>query len=245
MSRPVAILAVGAVVWAALTARAVPAQSPTTSPGGARIVALSAVRLPAELTDKAQARTLIDSLIRVQLAVAGVAVLPAEETRKVEREVSDSLGGIYDRITGRLDSARNAAWVATTPRLLRERHGAVLWLSPYVLEVTAPFDKDKASWHGQTENSGGQGALSKVLFVSYYGQLPALSLYLLGVNSSGKVVYARAGGIQLQRHLTSPAFDAPRYALVPRDSLLSSPTRLADAVRLATDSLLVCPCLKP
>jgi hypothetical protein len=197
-----------------------------------RAIAVDETALPRSLRARALRHLTFDSLVVVQLEAAGFAIIRPETTAAVWRHIRDSVGGFYDRYTGRLLDDKLGAVTVGTLALLRERYHAAAWLRPFVTLVHAPFAGGKVKWDGVEEGSGGRGGLGGFLLGEHSGTLPALSFTVFLDDSAGRTIYHGVGGLQLAARL-----EEGRIVDMPPDSLLTDDAAIVRAVHLALDSL--------
>ncbi|HZH40240.1 MAG TPA: hypothetical protein VFD85_04485 [Gemmatimonadales bacterium] len=187
--------------------------------GQARVVAVNETEIPRFLAGLQPRHVLFDSLILAQLESAGITVIAPGVTAATWQRVRDSLGGYYDRFSGRVVAEKYQAVEAGTLAALRRDYRVTAWIRPLVAEVRAPFRGRTARWSGVEEGSGwGIGD----------GFLPALTLIIPVFDSAGSSVLAGTGGIQI---VLKADGEAP--------PLLQDTSRIARAVRLAMGPVLL------
>ncbi|HWZ29450.1 MAG TPA: hypothetical protein VNX15_12855 [Gemmatimonadales bacterium] len=185
--------------------------------GQARVVAVDETTMPRLLPELRSRHVVFDSLITAVLESAGFTVITPGVTAATWQRVRDSLGGYYDRFTGRVVAGKLQAVETATFAVLRHDHHVDVWIRPSVATVQASFRGRKASWDGVQEGSGG---------VIGDGILPALSLIVPVFDSAGHAVYQGIGGIELKSKADG---ETP--------PLLRDAARIVHAVHLAMDSL--------
>lgn len=197
-----------------------------------RIIAVDETTLPRSFQARSPRHIAFDTLIVAQLQAAGFAIIPPESTAAVWRHVRDSVGGFYDRYSGRVVDDKLQAVMGRTLAQLREHYHIAAWLRPFVSRVSVPFSGGKIAWDGIEERSGGRGGLGGFLLGEHTGTLPGLSLRISLVDSTARTIYRGAGGLELAGRIQ----DGRLVDLTP-DSLLGDDARIARAVHLALDSL--------
>jgi hypothetical protein len=178
----------------------------------------------------------IDSLTARTFARYGFKVVSAREAKRVYDEVADSLGGLYDPVTGKTDSAKFAAVEERTRARLRELHHPDAWGYVHVFPVSARFDHAVASWHGVTEKisqqSFGRGLFKALTLraadTEFAGTVPALSLGLAIDDDAGKPLYSWAGGIH-----TTVRFNEGKFHPLPEPQYFADRTRVENSVEVA------------
>ncbi len=205
--------------WAPLAAQERPtrvAQLPAVLPG-----ALDSLRAP-----------LIDSLVLSWLIEARYDVIPHDSTASAWKRAMESVGGIYDSVTGKLDSAR----VAEARRLLgeeiRSHFNADAVLSVFADVVGVKFHGGKAKWDGIEEKTGAAGGLGGEMFGTKEGTLRGLTLVARVRDVDQKVLHEGRRGLQLVDKVRGNSM-----AHVPVDSLLVNPAQLQEAVKLVLAEL--------
>ena len=174
--------------------------------------------------------SLIDSTVRAQ----GFGVVSRDVVDTLERRLRDSLGGAFDPVTGKRDSARAQEVERLVTHAMVTRLGADAWLQPFLAVEGVPFYGGEAKWRGTKEKTGAPGGVGGVLFGTKSGRIPALSLAVLVEDSAAKAIYRGGGGIQL---LMKANGATKKPADVPADQLLVDRARMEHAVRFALDSL--------
>ena len=176
----------------------------------------------------------LDSTIEAVVRAQGFAVVRRDVVDALEKHLTDSLGGPYDAVTGKRDTARARLIDDAVRRALRERHGAELWMRPFLIVESVGFWGGEAKWRGAVEKTGAMGGVGGVLLGTKSGKLPALSLAVFVEDSTGKTVYNGGGGLQLVVKANGLAKKPSR---VPPDRLLVDPAVVSHAVHWALDSL--------
>ena len=200
-----------------------------------KVIALSSVTVHATRDSTLRARaSVFDSLIENVVRGQGFTVIPHDSTDAVAKEASDSLGGLYDPMTGDADTIRFRAIRDATRRRLIARFGTDLWLRAYIGSEGVQFRGERATWHGTTEITGATGGVGRLLIGTKYGTIPALTLEVFVSDTTGRTVYRGAGGIQL---LMKAGRGVAKPRDVPNAEIFASPARNAHAVHVALDSL--------
>jgi hypothetical protein len=234
MLRPSQLLPVVLVVLGTACAGRIP-YNPFLVPkdsifGRTRTVALAPTSASFPLENAAPVYARLDSLIEAELRTAGFAVVPARESGAIWRRVVDSLGGLFDPVSGGADSAKTRVARRLAMDELRARFGADAWLHPCICLVMAEFRNGTATWDGMTESfqSTGGKILSALAGVSKFGTTRAISVGVVVEDMRGTDMYFNRGGVQL---LTRP--QGRGFADVPRAALFNDPLLTEMGVRLA------------
>ena len=187
--------------------------------GQARVVAVDETSVPRFLAGLRPRHVIFDSLIVTQLESAGFTVITPRVTVATWQRVRDSLGGYYDRFTGRVVAEKLRAVQTVTLAVLQRDYHVEAWIRPFIAPVRAQYHGRNARWDGVDEGSGwGVGD----------GVLPALSLTVPVFDSAGLSVLAGTGGIELTMKAD---LEVP--------PLLQDTSRIARAVRLAMGPVLL------
>ncbi len=191
--------------------------------GRAPRIAVQSFSAPEELVTPVR-RWYVDSLLAAQLRGAGYQIIEPDTTDALRRIATDSVGGIFDPVTGDQDPTKLAAVFRILLELLRAQFGADYLLIPSLRVDLVSFYGSRASWLGTTESTGAEGGVGAAFLGTHEGRLPALNLRIYVESLSGREVYAGSAGIQL----TSKVVNGQLF-VVPRDSLLADPTRVVSA----------------
>lgn len=202
-----------------------------------KVVAISGVSVRA--TDDAgviMRAAAYDSLIETLVRGQGFAVVPHDTSNALTARITDSLGGIFDPVTGARDTARIRIIDDSIRAALHKRYDADLWLQPFIIVEGVSFYGSEAKWRGTSEKTGAAGGVGGALLGTKKGTIPALSLLVFVEDTTGRTVYRGSGGIQLA--MKAGGFgEKPKN--VPMYDLLADRMRNERAVHLALDSLAV------
>lgn len=204
--------------------------------GQVHTIALSPVGVPGDLERPQPVQATFDSLIASQLRAAGYTIVPATTVAEIIRRASADAGGLYDPLTGALDSAKAAGIGKAVRDELRGRHGADAVLGAHLVIVSAEFSSGSASWDGasQSVTSFGGMMLQALVGISKHGTVPAYSLSMQIENVAGEQLYYNRGGIEVAGRWTS----RDKLQSIPRDQLFDEPERNAHAVQIALRPIL-------
>ena len=181
----------------------------------------------------------VDSLIVATLRAGGLEVIPGVETVATYDSVADSLGGIFDPVTGKRDSTRSAMAEKLARERIEARSHVDAWVYPAVYGTTAAFSSGTATWHGVnqkvTSETFSKGFLKvmtlRAMDTEYQGHIAALSLFVGILGDDDAKLYSWSGGI----HVTS-TFHSGKFALLPESQYFADRARIALAVEEALES---------
>lgn len=196
-------------------------------------IALRATRLPKQLDGRAEVKRLIDSLVTARVLSMGYGVVPQDTTMNLSQRVIDSLGGLFDPVTGQIEQAKATTASQAVLAQLGTRFGAHYQLYPMVVPNTIPFRGSKAEWLGTEEETGGRGGLGGVILGTQAGRIGVLNFGVIVEDLTGNDVYREVAGIQLSNKLVGG-----KLVALPMDSLLTNQDRIASAVEHALRGLL-------
>ena len=173
----------------AILTPAVASAQPDPTPPAPRVmptvIALLPIQLPDSLPEPERVRATFDSLLTALLTGAGYRVVGSEVTAPAWKQVVDSMGGYYDRRTGRIVHERYLAAASATVARLRAEHGTDALLAPGVIVTMAPTDKGTATWDGVSERVANAG----------WSSVPVLTLVALSADAAGAVLHCGRGGL--------------------------------------------------
>jgi len=219
--------------WVALLSVAAPA-----SPGAALVaqeraarIALQEVRLPKAFKERTEVKRFIDSLVTAWVLAIGYDIVPQDTTMTLSRQVNDSIGGLFNPVTGLPDPDKvKAASQALLTRL--GNRGAEYQLYPMVIPNTISFMGPTAEWLGTEEETGGRGGLGGVVLGTHTGRIGVLNFGIIVEDLTGTDVYRGSAGIQLSAKIVKG-----QLVSLATDSLLTNWDRLRAAVELALKGL--------
>lgn len=182
-----------ALVVVALTVARVAVASPTAPPHrmdvvdtiGVRVIALLPTSIPPDAPNNATGRRVFDSLLRAALTRAGFQVLLPDVVEPVWRQSTDSVRGFYDPATGEFMAEK---WAGVSGAVAREL-GA--WGVVHAKVVFIPVT------YGGGAVVEYDGVKERVSSRAGAGVVPALTLSVVVVDSTGVPVQCGRGGIQL------------------------------------------------
>lgn len=181
----------------------------------------------------ARGMTKVVAEVARQLRQAGLrASLLDEASDKTLRDAADeALGGIVDRVTGKPDTARAARALAYMADEVCSQADCRFVIEAKLILQRAPIAGDLAAWDGVTRPmpvsvSGGKPH-------GFRGEVTGLSVALIGVAATGRVVFSGIGGVTLPFDVNTIASTARL-----RPDLLESPAEIAEGVRVALRPLI-------
>jgi hypothetical protein len=192
--------------------------------GKVKKVALVPVHFSRDVNDPDALKGRIEALVAAKLNRGGIDVIPSSVYEGLWRPMVVDMGGIFDRMTGKLDAAKAKIVREHTLRELRSRHGAdgVLYLS--VAEGSATIASGRATWDGVTEAYETHG---------FRGKIRALSLAVTLADTNGVTLYSRRGGLQTVERLDHWG----RSGYLSKAVLLTDDNLLVQAVNISLGDL--------
>lgn len=207
-------------------------------------IGLLPVRVPASFDARQDVKDTLQRLVVDYFKRAGFDVVAPDTYSKAYDKFNHQVGGTYDAETGAGKPAQLQAVLDNAHREFIEAEHLDGYAIVRVVQVRAHFSSPYANWDGARERSSGRlpaNGLSEFLLTdnTSSGTLPAYSLIVQIANAQDKIVYGRAGGIQLGSYFdVQKAKGVNDFLDVPRDNLFRDEARLERAVRVATLPLL-------
>lgn len=198
-----------------------------------KVVALSPIGMPRELTNLDPAKRKFLTLIETQLRGAGYTVVGAAVAGIIWDSMATEISGFYDPVTGVRDEEKVKAVRMQMYQKLKAKFNIDAMLFSHIVVVPAKLDNDRAKWDGTSEGAARKKFWKAVLGMSHSGTIPALSLHVTLSDTDDRDLYKNAGGIQV---LAKAGVDGLQD--VPRDQLFADEERNIKAVHLALDPLL-------
>lgn len=206
-------------------------------------LAIMPVYMPKGFEAREDVKSMYEEKVSDYLRKAGFEVVGRQSFQAIYDRLSRQVGDLYDPNSGapHMDKL-TAAYEAARRELIEKEH-----LDGYVLirivSAKANFTRDYVVWDGVVERSDGQFVTSFLGRMwnegNSKGTLLGYSLLLQFCNPGDKIVYGRAGGIQLGMYYKVAGNKAASdFNAVPRDNLFKDEKRAERAVRLATYPLL-------
>ena len=167
-----------------------------------------------------QPDTVLAPMFRSRLEAGGHGIVPADSVLACWRAAAAVAGGIFDRRTGRPDSARVRVAVAAFMAALRDTFGVNTVWRYGLTNVSAEWDGSKAKWDGQTQVVGSPGLISTLLSGGQKGKIGALSLYVVASDTDVRALYRnRAGLASLSLMVKDRWVDVPQETIVADTSI--------------------------
>ena len=195
-------------------------------------IALQEVRLPKAFKERTDVKRFIDSLVTARVQAMGYDIVPQDTTMSLSREVTDSVGGLFNPVTGQLDSGKVKAASQALLAHLGSRFGAEYQLYPMVIPNTISFMGPTADWLGTEEETGGRGGLGGVVLGTHTGRIGVLNFGIIVEDLTGTDLYRASAGVQLSSKIVGG-----KLVSLPTDSLLTNRDRLRAAVERALKGL--------
>lgn len=181
-------------------------------------------------------KTRLDTLLVAGLEEAGIHAIPASVADSLWRQFADSLGNVYDPLTGAPDTAKIVLANFRTRCELIVRHHPDAWVNARVLYVPAYFDHGTATWDGVHQEMAKVGGFFRLMSgksdVNKAGTIPALSLYLSIVDPDGQWLYIRGGGLQVVARL-----EKGKFVDLPPDEYFADRAQSQKAVEKALEKV--------
>jgi hypothetical protein len=200
-----------------------------------KTIALKGVTLPDGLSDLShpdEVRAIFDSLITAELKRSGFGVVPPQEFDQLWEQGADSLGGLFDTVTGKPDTTKTKALRGAVRHALKERFNADAVLHPGIRVVVASFNGATAVWDGVKQTMS-KGLMGRLAVSNASGRVRALSLVVFIDGEDDKDLYIDSGGLSVMAKVGAGG----KFVDFPVDSLFSNPERNAKAVRVALEGL--------
>jgi len=202
--------------------------------GGLKTIALAPIWAPKELEVSDSVKAKFEFLLAAELRGAGFTVVPSEELGTLRSTLTDSVGGIYDSKTGMLDTVKFKTVLKQMYPQLQAKFGVDAMLFSKIDIVLAELDNEKAKWHGTSEGVQKKKFWKRLLGITHFGTIRALSFFVSLEDSDYTSLYVNAGGIQA----LDKVGPAGGFVPVPQEELFAKEERNVKAVRLALDPLL-------
>jgi hypothetical protein len=198
-----------------------------------KVIALAPVNLPGDIDDAEPVKAKFESLITAKLTAAGYKVVPSSEYAAVWKQITESLGGFFDPLTGKRDDKKVKTAREHAVREVTAKTKADAVFDAVINVVKVNFGNNRAAWHGTTEPLMTGGAWSSFFNGPYQGTVGALSLFVALSDANDVDMYLNAGGIQVLSKLSGRNFTP-----VPRHELFANEARNQRAVDVALAPLL-------
>ena len=205
--------------------------------GKIKVIALAPVVFPRDVEDPEPAAVTFESLIQAKLQEAGFSVVPSREYAETRKRMAQTVGGVFDPVTGRPDESKSKIVQEHTLRELNTKFNATAVLYPSVRAVKAAFNVGLARWDGTSEPIAAGGFLSTLRTSQSIGTTTALSLVAIIKDIHGVDLYANGGGIQLLSKLSTNWFPGAQFTPVPRNELFANEERNMTAVNITLGPL--------
>lgn len=182
-----------------------------------------------------------ESQVIAQLEQAGFSVVKPAAMREIRERLKQTLGGLYDPVTGREVPGKVKAFneYARNEYLATQKVDATLWVG--IIVRPARMSGFRADWDGVSDTATGRSGVGGFLTDTFGGNtfsgvLPALSVGVVLSDSHGERLYEHAGGLQLLMYVRREGTEFAQRHIDPQ-SILTDPARDARALELALDPL--------
>ena len=162
----------------------------------AHVVSIGSLRYPAP-----DMNTRFEQRIGERLAAAGFVPVPSDTVLAGWKASAAAVGGIFDRRSGRPDTARVRMAEEGLLGWLRDSLGCDLRLRYEVVEALADYNAGNARWDGYETDVGATGVLLTLIGGTQSGKVPALSIEVLIDDVEGTPLYTRRAGLQSRNHM--------------------------------------------
>lgn len=210
-----------------------------------RKVGMLPVTLPEGFDDREELKAEVEKLVRDHLEKAGLKTTASSGYASIYDRFNRQLGGIYNPDNGSRITDRYNAVEANARREFMENEQLDGYVLTRIVVRQAPFFLEVARWDGVQDSSNGRipgNAIAKFLVGdTSTGTLPGYSLIVQISNAADKIVFGRAGGIQLASYYSFVTGSGWEFPNVPKEKALRDSARLERAVRVATLPLLHTP----
>ncbi len=203
--------------------------------GKCKTIALTPIRVPGILGNVDSVKAQFDSLLVAALRQADFVVIPSQEYEQIRQREMEQLGGFFDPITGKRDTAKTKFLTERCRRELHARFNADALFYASIQAVKVSFSGGKAKWHGASESLLSKGGIAGFFSDARYssGTTGALSFFVALEDTNGADVYFNAGGIQVTHKISGT-----QLVPIPNEQFLTNKERNLAAVRLALGPLL-------
>jgi hypothetical protein len=197
--------------------------------------------MPLEVTEAvpnaAAAIPRYEAAVVSRLEAAGFAVVKPAVMLQIQDGLLKASGGLYNPLDGRPIEAKVKHYTEESRHLYMEAHPVDAVLYMRIAVRGAETDYDRARWDGVSEGTTGKSGLAAFLTGgSLSGTTPALSFIATLQDRGDRVLYRKAGGLQLLRYAYVGFFGATQRDVDHR-YILTDPQRDERAIAIALDSL--------
>jgi len=181
-----------------------------------------------------------EAQVVTSLQAAGFSVVPPSAMREIRERLKNTIGGLYDPMTGKPIKDKVKAYKDFADSEYRSKHPVDATLYMAVVTRDAPMRDGSASWDGITDSAGLSWA--GLLGAHLSGTAPALSLGVLLEDAAGDTLYSNGGGLQVISY-TTPGMTrfglmVPRVHHIDAKYIMTDPKRDARALAIALGPLL-------
>ncbi len=225
-------LAVSLCACAATTAPYNPFKTPQAEiKNKVKVVALAPVSVGVDNPDPVKAK--FEALVTAKLQEGGFTVVPSTEYGAIWKQMTETLGGFFDPMTGKRDDQKFKTLRQHAMRELAAKTNADGLMEIAIVPVKVSFNIDHARWHGTDEYMRSGGAWAMFFGPQTSGTTTGLSLYVDLSDINDVDMYINFGGIQLLSKLSGNQF----YQ-ISRQELFNDEERNHKAVDIALNPLI-------
>lgn len=188
-------------------------------------LAIAPVEAPEALKMPDSVKSQIEAEVAAILEKEGFKILPA----KVMQDIRSHMNQLASRSSAP-DAEKQAVVLDHSYRELLFRHDIDGIVALRIQVVGAPFNNDKAEWHGASQGikHSGDGFAKFITGKKYSGTIAASSLKVAIWDRKEKLLYSWPGGIEVLMHREG---DSLNY--MPEDQFWQDGKRIQKAVKLA------------
>ncbi|MGH3743175.1 MAG: hypothetical protein ACRDT1_17845, partial [Micromonosporaceae bacterium] len=158
--------------------------------------------------------------LRSRLEARGHAVILPETVLASWRDAVTAAGGIFNRRSGRPDSARVRVAVESFTTRLRDSLGVDGLLRYGIWNVEAEWNHGEAVWDGVEQDTDSPGLLSTLMRGNQRGKIPALSLQVEFADLAGRTLYVRRAGLATLNTMVKGRWVGVSEAVILGDTLV-------------------------
>lgn len=172
-----------------------------------------------------------------RLMAAGYQVVPPSAMREIRERFQQSSGGLYNPMDGQPLADKIAQYQQQTRSTYEESHPVDATLSISIAVHGAQTSYNEAEWDGVKESvTGKSGVAAFFTGGEISGTMPALSFVAVLRDPAGRVLYGKAGGLQLLHYVYAGYFGTTQRDVDPQ-YILSDPVRDGRAIEIALGPL--------
>lgn len=202
-----------------------------------KTIGVMPLEIPRDIPDAAGATQRYEAEVVGRLERAGFTVVKPEVMRVIRERLRQALGGLYDPLDGKPIEDKVKAYQDYVRNEYQTQHPVDGTLRIGIMVRRAPVYSNRAEWDDVKEGIGNTGFAALLSGSSFSGTLPALSFVVRLRDNDGKLLYAKAGGLQILQYLREGWLGVKQADVDPK-ALMTDPARDARAWAIALDPLL-------